>query len=110
MSYITKWSLKVTHVTRECASLPDLTNHICRRSCTKKVTPADMQEFHAKFWALGDHTAQNAFLVRSVTVQKTNRHRMHERCKGKRKPKNYSRYYILKTSRGEVMVCKKNSF
>jgi len=49
-------------------SLPDLTNHICRRSCTKKVTPADMQEFHAKFWALGDHTAQNAFLVRLVLL------------------------------------------
>jgi len=93
--------------TVQAKSLPDLTNHMCRRKCTEKVTPADMQEFHAKFWALGDHTAQDAFLAGSVTVQKKSRHRKHKGRKGIRKPKTYSRYYKLKTSSADKMVCKK---
>jgi len=56
--------------TIKAKSLPDLTNHVCRCKCTEKVTPDATQEFHAKFWALGDHTAQDAFLVGSTTVQK----------------------------------------
>ena len=88
-------------------TLPDMTNHVCRRRCAEKVTPADMKECHDNFWELGDHTAQDAFLAGCIMVIEKDRNRLRVGCKGKSKPKTYSRYYRLKTSsKGDITVCK----
>ena len=72
-------------------TLPDMTNHVCRRRCAEKVTPADVKECHDKFWELGDHTAQDAFLSGCIMVTEKDRNRLRVggMPQGKSKPKTY---------------------
>jgi hypothetical protein len=79
----------------------------CRSKCVSKLTEAEAQNIFDKFWQLGNHDVQSAYIAGCVKQQGVATHRVPVMAPGqKNRPKSFSRTYTLQVADRTVTVCK----